>query len=347
MNPFILNDVADCPPTFAPQSYFQANRILSLAVLPIMIRQELVGTLTLHQCQASRVWVADDIDLLRDIAEHLGVALQQAEIVRELEHRKQVLEHTLDELRQAQVHLVQSEKMAVLGQFVAGIAHEVNTPLGAMMSNTETIRNCVDRLQADPPVERRKVLLDSMESLLGINKMAGERIQEIVRNLRNFARLDESDLKEVDVHEGIDSVLLLMRSTLPPEITVSKDYEPRMPRVQCYPGLLNQVFMNLLVNAMHAVENRPKPSIGIKTEYLKDTNAIRTAISDNGIGIPPENLARIFDPGFTTKRGGVGTGLGLALCYKILDKHHGRIHVESTVGAGTTFFVELPVRQTS
>jgi len=367
-NPFILNDVRDCPPLLAEQASFPENDVKSLAIVPILIRDELAGIITLHQCDAYRAWVMEDIELLRALAEHLGVALNQAQLFLELDQQKRALEQTLEELQQAQLYLIQSEKMAVLGQFVAGIAHEVNTPLGTMLSNNATLQVCVYKLKQLPqpeapmdaikpealpqaPTLSAEQLFTNVDNLLSLNKLAGSRIQEIVKNLRNFARLDESELKTVDVHEGIESTILLIQSSIDPRIAIIRDYQPDLPPVKCYPGLLNQVFMNLLVNAAHAIQDvRPEqrdtgyqPRITIETRFNAENQRMTIAIHDTGKGISPEHLAKVFDPGFTTKGAGVGTGLGLALCYRIVEKHHGRIVLESEVNRGTSFFVEIPV----
>lgn len=349
-NPFILNDVRDCPPlpSFGQvDGWFAGNGIKSLSVFPILVRDELVGTITLHQCDAYRVWVPEDIELLKALAEHLGVALHQAQLFLTLENQKQALEQTLDELKRAQLYLIQSEKMAVLGQFVAGIAHEVNTPLGTMISNNATLKVCVDKLNSENTPSPD--LLESMQSLLELNKLASTRIQEIVKNLRNFARLDESELKTADIHEGIESTLLLVKSSLDPGIEIVRRYDDHLPPVRCYPGLLNQVFMNLLVNASHAIQDKqPGESNGtgkritIETRYDPGTGQVTIAFHDTGKGISEQNLPKVFDPGFTTKGVGVGTGLGLALCYRIVEKHHGRIHVESQLNEGTSFYVDIP-----
>lgn len=364
-NPFILNDVRNCPTQIAPQSHFEEAGIKSLAMVPILIRDTLAGTITLHQCDTYRAWVIEDIELLKALAEHLGVALNQAQLFLELDQRKKALEQTLEELQQAQLYLVQSEKMAVLGQFVAGIAHEVNTPLGTMISNNATLKVCVDKLRQGISISTASVpfpenqagpssqqLFDSIDSLFSLNKLASTRIQDIVKNLRNFARLDESELKTVDLCEGIESTILLVQSSLAPDIELVRRYDDNVPPVQCYPGLLNQVFMNLIVNASHAIQDAPKTladgnlarhRIQIETHYDSDTRVVTVVIRDTGKGIPPENLTKVFDPGFTTKGVGVGTGLGLALCYRIVEKHHGRIYLESVVNQGTAFFVEIPV----
>ncbi|MBX2861539.1 MAG: GAF domain-containing protein [Vampirovibrio sp.] len=345
LNPFVLNDYRDCPPNLGDSGFFEANAIQSVAIFPILVKQQLVGTITLQQCDTFRVWLSEDIDLMNAIAEHLGVALNQAQLFEALDAQKRELENALEELQQAQVHLIQSEKMAMLGQFVAGIAHEVNTPLGTMASNNATLRSCVEKLkQQDPPPEEK--VMKAMSSLLDLNKLASERIQEIVKNLRNFARLDESEMKVVDVHENLDSTLLLVEHSIPHHIKVVKDYGQDIPQVQCFPGLLNQVFMNLIVNATHAMAEKNKGTITLTTQHLPDTQQLVVTVTDTGKGILTEHRAKIFDPGFTTKGVGVGTGLGLALCFKIVEKHHGKIEMESTVDVGTAFTVTLPVRQT-
>lgn len=336
-NPFILND---CRGFTTGQPLLQAGDIKSLAVFPILIQEKtFVGTISLHQCDTFRAWVAEDIELLKAIAEHVAVALHQANLFQEKENQRQQLEDTLNELQQAQIQLVQSEKMAVLGQFVAGIAHEINTPLGTLIANDDTARRCLEQIDVTDESEKYRA---SALDLLKINHMAADRIQEIVRNLRNFARLDESDLKLADIHEGLDSTLLLIHHSIKNKITVIKQYT-ELPKVECFPGLLNQVFMNILVNAVHSIEAHG--TITVATRYNEVTHEIEVAIGDTGKGILPEHLNRIFDPGFTTKGVGVGTGLGLALCYKIMEKHHGRILVESTVGQGTTMTVVLPAQQ--
>jgi signal transduction histidine kinase len=356
-NPFILNDTRDCPEAWMSQETLARCQLKSLAVIPILLQETLVGIISLHQCDAYRSWVAEDITLLSAMAEHLGVALQQATLFETLDQRTHDLENTLEELQQAQLYLIQSEKMAVLGQFVAGIAHEVNTPLGTMMSNNNTLATCFQQLKENAlvsPSENEQRVIQGMDRLFSLNTLAGSRIQEIVRNLRNFARLDESELKTVNLHEGIDSTLLLLESSIDRRIQIIREYDPNFPPLQCFPGLLNQVFMNLVVNAGHAIVERlestdpsmqsdPKSmSITIHSEWVADSQTALIRIQDTGKGIAPENLKKVFDPGFTTKGVGVGTGLGLALCYRIIEKHGGRITVDSELGKGAYFTVHLP-----
>src|SRR5215471_8835244 len=237
--------------------------------------------------------------------------------------------------------LIQSEKMAALGLRVAGVAHEINTPMGAIHSNNDIMTRAVGKvrklLEPAPDNEIRR-LLDILGEVCRNNEIAAERIMKIVRSLKNFARLDEAERKKVNIHEGIDSTLTLLRHQLRNRIRIVKCFGD-IPEVECFPNQLNQVFMNILVNAAQAIKGRG--TITVKTSRCEDS--IKIAISDTGVGIPAEQLPKIFDPGFTTKGVGVGTGLGLSICYKIIQDHHGRIEVESST-AGTTFTITLPLQ---
>lgn len=253
------------------------------------------------------------------------------------------VEERTRELRDKQTQLVQSEKMAALGNLVAGIAHEINTPLGALKSNIDLFARSVKRLQdhcGDKSSDSKAFteLVERMAKLNVINESATERIVNIVTSLRSFARLDMAEMDRVDLHEGLDSTLTLVHHELKDRIEITKDYGS-IPKVNCYPNQLNQVFMNLLVNAAHAIEG--KGNITVRT-YTNE-NQVMVEIIDTGRGIPKENIRRIFDPGFTTKGFGVGTGLGLSIVHQIMESHRGTIEVESEVGAGTTFRLRLPL----
>ena len=312
-----------------------------------------VGSLTLHQCDQPRVWLDEDLALFTALADQLGVALHQAHLYTSLAEQKNQLQHTLDELQQAQMHLIQSEKMAVIGQFGAGIAHDVNTPLGAMSSNQQTIGQCVERIRKavgdNQPVEGR--WLDTMTQLLQVNTLASERINDIVKNLRNFARLDSSDLQPVDLRESWHSTqVLLQRSINDGNIALSVDVAPDVPAFMGYPGLLNQVWMNILVNAIQALEGCEAPRITVAATYDENAQNVVVTLQDNGPGIPEAIRHRVFDPGFTTKGVGVGTGLGLALCYQMIAKHQGTIAVGDAQwpdgngsNSGAKITVTLPV----
>jgi two-component system NtrC family sensor kinase len=248
------------------------------------------------------------------------------------------LSHTLDELRTTQIHLIQSEKMAALGKLVAGLAHEINTPLGAITSNTNLLDRGFKRL--GPSVaEQGTTLLTTLEPLLHTNAEACQRISAIVKNLKTFARLDEAEWKSADFREGMESTLTLVHHLHKGRIQMIREYQ-EIPPVKCHPGQINQVFMNLLVNAIQAIEGPGK--IWIRMGLEGDN--VKVEIQDTGIGIAETHLLRIFDPGFTTKGVGVGTGLGLSICYRIIAEHQGTIHVASQDGRGSTFTMHLPIR---
>jgi signal transduction histidine kinase len=255
---------------------------------------------------------------------------------------------TLDQLKEAQQQLILKEKMASLGDLVAGVAHEINNPIGAINSASDVSSRCLDRLQET--VERGEsvqaikddIHYQTVMQLLRENtRIAVEgsvRVTKIVRSLRNFARLDEAELQEADIHEGIDSTLTLVHHELKHNVEVVKEYGD-VPRIRCYPNQLNQVFMNLFVNAAHAIEE--KGVLRITTSA--DAKTVHIKIADTGKGIPQKNIDKIFDPGFTTKGSGVGTGLGLSISYNIIQKHGGSFRVNSEVGRGTVFEISLPV----
>ncbi len=255
------------------------------------------------------------------------------------------LEATNRELRDTQAALVQSEKMASLGNLVAGVAHEINTPVGSLNSNGDVMLRALDKLRDfvagapkefrnNPELERTLAILEDIGK---VNQTACERIVKIVKSLRNFARLDEAKRKMANLHDGLESTLTLVHHELKNRIEVVRDYG-EIPDIECFPDQLNQVFMNIVVNAAHAIEGKGKITV---TTYTDGDNVI-LAFSDTGKGVSPDDLPRIFDPGFTTKGVGVGSGLGLAICYKIVKEHGGRIDVQSEPGRGSTFTVTLP-----
>ncbi len=286
-----------------------------------------------------------ELQVVHDVTEQRRLENKLKKAKENLEHK--VEERTL-ELRLKQTQLVQSEKMASLGHLVAGIAHEINTPLGALKSNNDLLIRALRRMRSvidDPSVPAAvrenpslTKILSSVEDLNEINKNAMERIVATVTSLRKFARLDEAEQDHVDIHDGLESTLTLVQHELKNRVVIHKEFG-ELPPITCSPSQLNQVFMNLLVNACHAIEG--KGDIYIKSYCLGDQVAVE--IRDTGKGIPKENLGRIFDPGFTTKGAGVGTGLGLSIVYQIVEDHDGKVEVESEVGQGTTFRIILPV----
>jgi two-component system NtrC family sensor kinase len=280
--------------------------------------------------------------IVRDQTEHKKAAEWVRGYAEKLEQANQRMQET-------QTQLLQTEKMAALGQLVAGIAHEINTPIGSINSNNDILIRSVGKIReflscAECPKEVREdpevlKIMGILEDVNRNNHIACDRIMNIIRSLKNFARVDQVERKRVNIHEGIDSSLILVYHQLKNRIQVVKEYGD-LPQIECYPSQLNQVFMNLLVNAEQAMPE--KGTITIKT--FRDGESVKVAIRDTGIGIPKENLSKIFDPGFTTKGVGVGTGLGLSICHKIIQDHHGKITVESEVGKGTTFTIVLPIR---
>ncbi len=268
----------------------------------------------------------------------------------EIKQKNDELEKTLQQLKDTQAQLFIQEKMASLGNLVAGVAHEINNPIGAVNSAAgilnrcvETITSTIEKGQSLEAVKNDSKFQKSIRILkenTDITAMASDRIVKIVRSLKNFARLDEAEFQKADIHEGLDNTLTLLHHETKNKVEIVKQYG-QVPPLNCYPNQLNQVFMNLLANANQAIQG--KGTITIQT-LSEGQNAI-VKISDSGKGIPPEDISRIFDPGFTTKGVGVGTGLGLSISYNIIQKHHGRIEVASEVGKGTTFTITLPIEQ--
>ncbi len=282
--------------------------------------------------------------LLEAELEHRARQLEEA---RKLEQALRDLEATNLTLRETQAQLVQSEKMASLGMLVAGVAHEINTPVGAISSMYDTSRRGLEKLrqtlEQDFPEEyakNRKVkgALQAIDDANKVIKSGSERVSNIVKRLRSFARLDEADLKEANIHDGLEDTLTVIHHEIKGNIEVTRDYGD-VPPFACYPGQLNQVFLNILINAKQAIGDKEGE---IRIGTFKKDETVFIEISDDGAGIEPENLAKLFDPGYTTKGVGVGTGLGLSICYQIIEMHEGRIAVESEPGRGTTFRIEIP-----
>lgn len=251
------------------------------------------------------------------------------------------------ELREIQVKLVQADKMASLGNLVTGIAHEINQPVRDINRMHATLMRAIDRIADVLEAEHRDLLKTNrairatLQVIHDANRVIAtgtERVTEIVHSLRSFARLDEAEMKEANLHEGIETTLTLIHHDFKNRIEVVRDYGD-IPTITCFPSRLNQVFLNVLVNAEQAIEGKGK--IRISTRLIDDE--IEIAISDTGKGISQDDLARVFDPGFTTKGVGIGTGLGLSICYQIIQDHEGSIRAESEIGKGTTFAMRLPV----
>ncbi|MBS0001370.1 MAG: GHKL domain-containing protein [Cyclobacteriaceae bacterium] len=275
------------------------------------------------------------------------------------------LENTVDELKKTQKQLIEAEKMASIGQLTAGIAHEINNPINFVSSNINPLRMNLKelkeiletyRMATANGIENEKIqfakelekkydldyLIAEVDLLLNGISEGASRTKEIVHGLRNFSRVDEHELRSASVHDGLDSTLLLLNNLFKNRIEIEKIYDENLQSIDCYPGQLNQVFMNILNNAVQAIEGTGK--ITIKTKRIKNRAVIW--ITDTGSGIPREHMTRIFDPFFTTKEVGEGTGLGLSISYGIIQQHKGEIKVISKPGRGTTFKITLPIRHT-
>jgi PAS domain S-box-containing protein len=383
----------------------QGFEVKANLVVPLLQGETLWGLLIAHHCSGAREWDLFEIDCLRQLSGQVAIAIQQSMLFEqaqtEIAERKRVeenlrhsemrereraqqLSQALHELKNAQTHLVQTEKMASLGQLVAGVAHEINNPTSFIYGNiapargyTSDLLNLISLYQQHYPTpvaeieeEIRAIDLDFIKEdfpkLLGSIHEGASRIQQIVLSLRNFSRLDEAERKAVDLHQGIENTLMILHHRLREQphrkaIQVIREFGT-LPLVECYPGDLNQVFMNILSNAIDALEEAIKqdeflnPKIQIYTEvinFLKPQNSensmsatdrVLIRITDNGCGISSDTQNRLYDPFFTTKPIGKGTGLGLSISHSIVvKKHKGELYCYSQMGQGTEFVIELPL----
>ncbi len=293
----------------------------------------------------------------------------------QLKQQAEDLQNTLKELQSTQMQLIQSEKMSGLGQLIAGVAHEINNPVNFIFGNLIFANNYIEDLlrlvqlyeqhYGDPVPEIQELakdidlnfLIEDLRKLLKSMKVGAERIREIVLSLRTFSRMDEAEMKKVDIHEGIDSTLMILGHRIKAKpgciaIEVIKEYG-NLPLVECYAGQLNQVFMNILANAIDALdeslvnesEKLTNPQIRICTELLEG-DGVKISIADNGLGIPSAVKTRLFDPFFTTKAIGKGTGMGLSISYQIISfRHGGSLECISQPGAGAEFVIVIPLCQ--
>jgi two-component system, NtrC family, sensor kinase len=374
-----LHDVAQ-DPKVELCTWLKAQGIGAFLAMPLRTRSRRIGVLCCAVDGRSRKWRQDEVALLESVTNQLAIAIDQAELytqsqvaARTAEQKAQQLEAALGQLQATQVQLIQSEKMSGLGQMVAGIAHEINNPVNFIHGNLQHISHYLGDLldlvqtyeqtypQANPTVQAKIAAIDlefvrqDLPKILHSMQSGSNRIQNIVGSLRNFSRLDETGYKLVNVHEGLDSALSVLDHRLQanaqhPKIQLKTRYTD-LPLVPCYPGELNQVFLNLLNNAIDALEEAiakqqliEPPTLSIHTETL-DQATVLICITDNGIGIPEAIQMKLFDPFFTTKPIGKGTGLGLSISYQIItEQHQGTLTCHSRPGEGAIFAITLPLQ---
>jgi len=320
---------------------------------------------------------------LIDAGEVIGIAslvldiTERVQAEAQLRQKTEQLQNTLQELQQTQTHLIQSEKMSSLGQLVAGVAHEINNPVNFIYGNIAHVAEYTQDLfsllelyqhhypqaiaEIDAKIEDADLefIGEDLPKLLTSMRVGAERIREIVLSLRNFSRLDQAEVKPVDIHEGLESTLMILQHRLKPTasrpgIEVMKEFGD-LPKVECFAGQLNQVFMNLLANAIDALQeyqdlhgkempNQQPARITISTRAL-NAETVQIRVRDNGPGIPEDVRDRLFDPFFTTKPSGKGTGLGLSISYQIVEKHQGTLQCVPSADGGAEFVIEIPVKQ--
>ena len=374
---------------FAHDSYVIQHQPKSILCNPILNKGELIGIIYLENNLTVNAFTPDRLIILNLLSSQAIISLENAQIysnleekvvqrTQELNGKNLDLEETLYKLKATQSQLIQTEKMSSLGQMVAGIAHEINNPVNFIYANIEHANNyieCIVNLlnlyqqeysDTSAIIQKYKqendfdFVIEDLPKIVDSMLVGSERIRKIVLGLRNFSRVDESATKPVDIHEGIDSTLMILQTRLQDKLgyssnVVVKDYGD-IPLVQCYASQLNQVFMNIISNAIDVLQQRDKKlsiaelknnssQIIIHTQLINNNDWVQISIKDNGMGINPEIKQRIFDPFFTTKPVGEGTGLGLSISYQIIvEKHGGKLDCISAPGEGTEFIIEIPVK---
>ncbi len=387
----LVIDDASTQTSLVSDAYIQKQKPKSLLCFPIINPRKLIGILYLENSLTPGVFTHHRLEVLKVLTAQAAISLENANFYNRLEEYSYTLEQkveertlelrtkatqleiTLEKLYSTQSQLIQTEKMSSLGQLVAGIAHEINNPVNFIYGNLtyahEYLNSLIELISLyreiypeDEPKIQDKVdeidlefLLDDLPKLLGSMKIGSERICKIVNSLQNFSRLDEAEIKSVDIHLGIESTLLILQHRLKasdkyPEITLITEYG-QLPLVKCYISALNQVFMNIISNAIDALRQaqeslercNQKPTLTIRT-FINESRNVVISIADNGLGMENAVLSKIFDPFFTTKPVGSGTGLGLSISYSIVvDKHQGQLSCISTPGEGAEFLIEIPI----
>ncbi|BAY15489.1 two-component sensor histidine kinase [Anabaenopsis circularis NIES-21] len=367
----IINNIVSYPRFIGEQKQFN-----SLICVPLNVEERVVGAIIIGSETAIN-YTNRDLKLLSILAMQAGVAIEKAllyeqscEAAKIAQIQAQQLQTTLHELQQTQAQLIQSEKMSSLGQLVAGIAHEINNPVNFISGNISHAQQYVDDLlrlvhiyqdncEYIPEIHdlTEEIDLDflskDLPKLIGSMSLGIKRVREIVVSLRNFSRTEQAQMTVADIHEGIDSTLLILNNRLKTScgklgIEVIKNYDV-LPLVECYPSQLNQVFMNIIANAIDALDGQEKEGIITISTSLENGKILTNSpyivvwIQDNGSGMSQDVRDRLFEPFFTTKPIGKGTGLGMPICRKIIEKHNGKIECFSEPGQGTTFCIQIPI----
>jgi two-component system, NtrC family, sensor kinase len=347
------------------EGLWSGEHILQYAADPVVVKLLVIA----HRPDPEQPETIDCFSIVARVQENM---IERKVIEAALKSKTEYLQQALSNLQQARTHMVQAEKMSSLGQLVAGIAHEINNPVNFIYGNLKYVNEYINDLLGLLNQYRRvypqpvaaiqttieavdlDYLLADLPKMLGSMQVGADRIRAIVLSLRNFSRLDESEFKAADLHQGIDSTLMILQNRIKPQenwpgVQIVQELDA-LPLVPCFAGQLNQVLMNLLVNAIDALETAyaegivTQPTIQIRTQIVGAM--VQIQFQDNGPGIPADIQSRLFDPFFTTKPVGKGTGMGLAISYQIIhDRHHGCLSVASEPGQGTTFTVEIPLQQ--
>jgi signal transduction histidine kinase len=358
---------------FANDPVVQRKQLQSVLCLPVVNQGKIIGILYAENNLTAGVFTDQRVQFMKLLSGQVAVSLENALQYERLEQKvasrtaevvqqKEVLEKSLHDLKMAQAKLVESEKMASLGQLTAGIAHEINNPINFvavgvknLVRNFEEAQQVMDTYlnpDAEPDAvaqqlsekERRRQMLEIFEDSAGLFKSIQngvERTISIVKSLRNFSRLDEGEIKTVDLHEGLDSTLEILQGQIRKKADIIKKYGD-LPPVECAAGKINQIFLNIINNALQAIQGHG--TITLETRFWPERREVEIAISDTGSGMNEATRRRLFEPFFTTKPVGEGTGLGLSISYNIIEEHKGRIDVESVEGQGSTFRIYLPVK---
>jgi signal transduction histidine kinase len=355
------------------------KNVSAIICVPLRAKERVLGAIAIGASKTES-YKAEHLKLVSIFASQTAIAIDKAVLYEQstqaavqAQAQTKKLQQALHELQLAQTQLIQSEKMSSLGQLIAGVAHEINNPVNFIYGNlryvaeyAQDLLHLLEKYQKFLPVTPPELeseldnidlefIIQDLPKLLDSMKLGTGRIVEIVQSLKNFSRHDEAEMKAVNIHDGIDGTLMILHHRLKaairrPKIEIIKDYA-KLPLIECYPGKLNQVFMNILANAIDALEegmgneeiSPPTGQITIRTEVL-DNQWVVIRIADNGPGMKEEVIRRIYDPFFTTKDVGKGTGLGMAISYQIVvDKHGGMLKCRSQPGKGTEFWIQIPV----